>query len=90
VRDISRLLAEREIGVDHSTILRWVRRYAPEFETQWHRYARLMGPSWRVDETYVKIGGTWTYFYRGVDKSGKSRSHISAQTHSRRSQDPFA
>jgi transposase-like protein len=49
-RDISRLLAEREISVDHSTILRWVRRYAPEFEKKWHRYAHLIGPSWRVDE----------------------------------------
>jgi transposase-like protein len=39
-RGVSRLLAEREISVDHSTILRWVRRYAPEFE-KWHRYARL-------------------------------------------------
>jgi len=77
-RDISRLLAEREISVDHSTILRWVRRYAPEFEKKWHRYARLIGPSWRVDKTYVKVGGTWTYLYRGVDKSGKSTvSHLS-------------
>ena len=57
-RDISRLMAEREISVDHSTILRWVRRYAPEFEKKWHRYAHLIGPSWRVDETYVKVGGT--------------------------------
>jgi transposase-like protein len=77
-RDISRLMAEREISVDHSTILRWVRRYAPEFEKKWHRYARLIGPSWRVDETYVKVGGAWTYLYRGVDKSGKSTvSHLS-------------
>jgi hypothetical protein len=71
-RDISRLMAEREISIDHSTILRWVRRYAPEFEKKWHRYAHLIGPSWRVDETYVKVGCTWTYLYRGVDKSGKS------------------
>ena len=50
----------------------------PEFEKKWHRYARLIGPSWRVDETYVKVGGTWTYLYRGVDKSGKSTvSHLS-------------
>jgi transposase-like protein len=77
-RDISRLLAEREISVDHSTILRWVRRYAPEFEKKWHRYAHLIGPSWRVDETYVKVGGIWTYLYRGVDKSGRSTvSHLS-------------
>src|SRR5664280_497920 len=39
---------------------------------------RSIGPSWRVDETYVKVGGTWTYLYRGVDKSGKSTvSHLS-------------
>jgi transposase-like protein len=91
-RDISRLLAEREIGVDHSTILRRVRRYAPEFEKKGHRYAHLIGPSWRVDETYVKVGGTWTYLYRGVDKSRKSTvSHLSrkrtvgaAKTHLRK------
>jgi transposase-like protein len=77
-RDISRLMAERGISVDHSTILRWVRRHAPEFEKKWHRYARLIGPSWRVDETNEKVGGTWTYLYRGVDKSGKSTvSHLS-------------
>jgi transposase-like protein len=33
-RDISRLTAAREISVDHSTVLRWVRRYAPEFENR--------------------------------------------------------
>jgi hypothetical protein len=44
-RDISLLLAEREISVDHLTILRWVCRCAPEFEKKWHRYAHLIGPS---------------------------------------------
>jgi transposase-like protein len=48
-------LAEREISVDHSTILRWVRRYAPEFEKKWHSYAaHLIGPSWRVDESVLQ------------------------------------
>jgi len=27
--------------------------------------------SWRVDETYVKIKGKWTYLYRAVDKQGR-------------------
>jgi transposase-like protein len=30
------------------------------------------GGSWRVDETYVKIKGRWTYLYRAVDKQGKT------------------
>lgn len=28
--------------------------------------------SWRVDETYIKIKGTWTYLYRAVDSKGKT------------------
>src|SRR3546814_2993782 len=27
-------------------------------------------PSWRLDETYVKVRGKWTYLYRPVDKRG--------------------
>jgi putative transposase len=29
-----------------------------------------MGPSWRMDETYVLVEGTWKYLYRVVDKAG--------------------
>ncbi len=39
---------------------------------RWNRFARLAGRSWRVDETYVKIKGRWTYLYRAVDKEGKT------------------
>ena len=46
--------------------------YAPEFEKRWNRFARPAGRSWRVDETYVKIKGRWTYLYRAVDKEGRT------------------
>ena len=26
--------------------------------------------SWRVDETYIKVGGKWKYLFRAVDKHG--------------------
>jgi transposase-like protein len=50
--------------------MRWVQRYVPEFTKQWQRYARSVGSSWRVDETCIKIKGTWAYLYRSVDKEG--------------------
>jgi len=28
--------------------------------------------SWRVDETYVRVAGRWTYLYRAVDSEGNT------------------
>jgi transposase-like protein len=71
-RDLAAMMAERGITVSHTTILRWVNRYVPEFEKRWNRYARLVNTSWRVDETYIKIQGKWNFLYRAVDKHGKT------------------
>jgi transposase-like protein len=71
-RDPVEMMAERGLSVAHTTIMRWVQRYAPEFEKRWSRFARPVGGSWRVDETYVRIKGRWTYLYRAVDKAGKT------------------
>jgi transposase-like protein len=58
-RDLVQRMDERGIALAHTTILRWVQRYVPEFEKRWNRYARSVGDSWRVDETYLKVRGQW-------------------------------
>jgi hypothetical protein len=50
-RDLVQMMAERGITLAHTTILRWVQRYVPDFEKRWSRYALPVGDSWRVDET---------------------------------------
>jgi transposase-like protein len=71
-RDLVEMMSERGIALAHTTILRWVQRYVPEFERRWNRYARPVGGSWRCDETYIKVKGRWTYLYRAVDKQGRT------------------
>ena len=71
-RDLVSMMGERGIELAHTTILRWVQRYVPEFEKRWNRYARSVGGSWRCDETYIKVKGRWTYLYRAVDKQGRT------------------
>src|SRR6266700_2210088 len=72
LRDLVIMMADRGISVTHTTILRWVQHYLPEFERRWRRYARPVGGSWRMDETYIKVHGQWVYLYRAVDKAGQT------------------
>jgi transposase-like protein len=72
LRDLVEMMAERGLELAHTTIMRWVQRYVPEFEKSWARYARKVSRSWRVDETYLKVCGRWVYLYRAVDKEGNT------------------
>jgi transposase-like protein len=71
-RDVCDLMAERGVMVVHITVLRWVQRFVPTFEKKWKNYARAVGSSWRVDETYIKVKGQWRYLYRAVDQQGQT------------------
>ncbi|VCY90785.1 Putative transposase (identified by ISEscan HMM) [Klebsiella pneumoniae] len=79
------MLAERGVNVDHSTIYRWVQRYAPEMEKRLRWYWR--NPSdlcpWHMDETYVKVNGRWAYLYRAVDSRGRTVDFISSRRNSK-------
>jgi len=72
-RDVEEMLTERGVPVDHSTVYRWVQRYGPELDqrTRWYRQVGdWRAQSWRVDETYLRIGGRWCYLYRAITSAG--------------------
>lgn len=71
-RDLVTMMAERGVAVSHTTILRWVLRYVPEYERRWARFAQPINSSWRMDETAVSVRGGRRYLYRAVDRYGKS------------------
>ena len=66
------MMVERGLKVDHTTIYRWVQRYAPELEKRCKPHLKQTTDSWRVDETYIKVKGEWLYLYRAVDSAGNT------------------
>src|SRR6478735_10408195 len=71
-RDLELMLLDRGVEVDHTTIFRWIQAYAVELEKRIRPHLRMSNGSWRVDETYVKVKGRWTYLYRAVDSRGQT------------------
>ncbi len=66
------MMRERGLDVDHSTIFRWVQRYAPEINKRIRPHLKMSGTSYRVDETYIKVGKSCKYLYRAVDQQGQT------------------
>ena len=88
-RQRAEMMGERGVAVDHSTLNRWVIRYAPEFEKQFRRRQCLVDRSWRMDETYVRIKGQWAYVYRAVDKEGHTVDFLLTPTRDRDAAEAF-
>ena len=63
-------MAERCVFVDHATVHRWSIKILPVLAAVFRRRKRPVSMSWRMDETYIKVGGQWRYLYRAVDRTG--------------------
>ncbi len=79
-RDLEEMMRERGLHVDHTTIYRWVQRYAPELEKRCRPHVKAFTDSWRVDETYIKVRKTWMYLYRAVDSEGNTLEFLLSAT----------
>ena len=72
-RNLEEMMQERGMDVDHSTINRWVLKYAPELDKRIRSHLSPTNDSWRTDETYIQIKGEWKYLYRAVNSAGNTR-----------------
>src|ERR671932_1633975 len=71
-RDLEEMMRERGLSVDYTSVWRWVQRYAPEINKRMRPHLKMSGTSYRLDETYVKVGTEWKYLYRAVDSAGQT------------------
>src|SRR5450432_4608805 len=79
-RDLEEIMLERGLHVDHTTIYRWIQRYAPELEKRCRPHLKPWNDSWKVDETYIKIKKVWMYLYRAVDSQGNTLEFLLSPT----------
>jgi putative transposase len=59
LRNLEEMMVERGVVVDHTTVHRWALKILPVLAKVFRGRKRPVGLSWRMDETYVKIGGQW-------------------------------
>jgi len=79
-RQLEEMLLERGLHIDHTTIYRWVQRYAPELERRCRPHIKTTSDSWKVDETYIKVKKEWVYLYRAVDSEGNTLDFLLSPT----------
>ena len=70
--DLEEVMEERGVEVDHAMLNRWALNFLPMILREAQRRKPATSSSWRVDETYIKVKGRWTYLYRAIDKFGKT------------------
>jgi putative transposase len=72
LRNLEEMMAERGVVVEHATVHRWALKMLPVLAAVFRHRKRPVGSSWRVDETYIRVGGQWKYLYRAVDRLGQT------------------
>lgn len=71
-RDLEEMATIRGFKIDHATLHRWFIRFTRLIDTRVRNVKKPVGNSWRMDETYIKVKGTWVYLYRAVDSAGNT------------------
>lgn len=72
LRNLEEMRSERGVAVDHATVHRGALKILPVLAKVFRTRERPAGRSWRMDETYIRVGGQWKYLYRAVDRLGQT------------------
>ena len=80
-RHVAKLMRERGLSTHHTCVFRWVQVYSPELNKRCRPYLRRTNKSYRVDETYIKVGGKSKYLYRAVDSTGQTIGFLLTAKH---------
>lgn len=67
---LEEMMEEHGVEVDYATFNRWVLKYVPYPERESRAHNLPAGSSRQMDESYVRVKGSWKYLYRAVDKAG--------------------
>jgi hypothetical protein len=81
LRDLVEMMAERGLSMAHTTIMRWVQRYAPEFEKRSRRFAPLavMGAAYFVKRQFREAAANLLLSIQGHPGSPNTyREHLEA------------
>jgi transposase-like protein/DNA-directed RNA polymerase subunit RPC12/RpoP len=66
-RNVQKFLKLQGVNVDHSTILRWVKKYVKLMEAYVEKIKPNVSNTWRADELYLKINGDLKYLFAMMD-----------------------
>jgi IS6 family transposase len=88
-RDLVIIMEERGIFVSHTTIMRWVHKYAIEIKKRLKKFLKISSDSYRVDETYIKVKGKWHYLYRAIDSEGNTLDWMLSENRNEQAAEKF-
>jgi transposase-like protein len=66
-RNVQKFLKLQGVEVDHSTVLRWVKKYVRLMQTYVEKIKPNVGDTWRADEIYMKVKGNTKYLFAMMD-----------------------
>ena len=71
LRDLAEMVLTRRLTFSYEAVRDWEAKLTPTLAEHLRRRRKgRIGPSWYIDETYIRVRGRWRYLYRAIDRDG--------------------